>query len=157
LISVPSHAQPAAYAKHMTVPGPGAPKQAPLAEQPSAVLKPQILPAPQSASVVQVPLPPPLLLPAPLLLLVVPPPLPPLLLVLFPPLLLMVPPLLPPLLLVPPLLPVVPLLLLVLFPPPLLLLPRPPSGVSMVVMPPEQPATMPVAHIARTAPIRDCK
>jgi hypothetical protein len=106
----------------MAVPGPGASKQAPLAEQPSAVLNPHILPAPQSASVVQLPLPP-LLLPAPLLLLVVPPLLPP--------------------------------LLLVLLPPPLL--PRLPSGVSMVVMAPEQPAIIPVAQTARTAPIRACK
>jgi hypothetical protein len=147
LISVPLHAQPASYARHMAVPGPGASKQAPLAEQPPAVLKPHILPAPQSASVVQLPLPP-LLLAVPPLLLVVPP-----LLLAAPLLLLVVPPLPPPLLLVlfPPLLS--PLLLLL--PPPLL--PPPPSGVSMVVMPPEQPATIPVAQTARTAPIRDCK
>lgn len=150
LISLPSQAQPAAYAKHIAVPGAGASKQAPLAEQPSAVLKPHILPAPQSVSVVQLPLPP-LLLPLPLLpvvppLLLAPPPLP-LLLALLPPLLPA-----PLLLAAPPLLP----LLLALLPPPLLLLPPPPSGVSMVVMPPEQPATIPVTQTARTAPTRDC-
>lgn len=111
LISVPSHAQPASYARHMAVPGPGASKQAPLAEQPSAVLNPHILPAPQSASVVQLPLPP--LLPAPLLLLLVVPPL-------LPPLLLAAPLLLPAPLLLVPLPPLLPLLLLVLLPPPLL-------------------------------------
>jgi hypothetical protein len=128
----------------MGVPDAGALKQAPLAEQPSAVLKPQILPAPQSASIVQLPLPP--LLPPLLLLLLAP---------LLPPLPLLAPPLLPLLLLLlaPPLLPPLPLPLL-LVPPPLLL--RPPSGVSMVVKPPEQPATIPIVQTARTAPIRNC-
>src|ERR1700722_3642752 len=101
----------------MAVPGAGASKQAPLAAQASAVLKPHIMPPPQSASVVQLPLSPPLL-PAPPLLLPAPPP-------------------------------------LLLLPPPLLF--RPPSDVSMVILPPEQPATIPIAQTARAPPTHDCK
>src|SRR5579862_9672912 len=105
----------------MAVPGPGESKHVPVAEHASAVLKPHILPVPQSASVAHPPpspaLPPPSPLPPPLLApLLLPPPL-----------------LLAPLLLPPPLLPPLPL--------PPLLLPAPPSFVPRVVIPPEQPAT----------------